>query len=105
MKATVSLMEFARQHRSADELGYAWEMVVRAIHWGMLSEVELQNLINHLLRGQSYGSDEIMFEPWDGQLQVRLFDEVVHCPFAAIVRALQDLLDAYRSPAARSDAA
>ena len=77
-------------------LGYAWQMVVRAIDRGMLGEAELQAVVDHLARRQSHGSQEILFEPWGEQMQVSLFDEKALCPFEDMVRELQDLLDAFR---------
>ncbi len=76
-------------------LGYCWEMVVRASGYGMLNDIELQKAVDHLRRGQSYGSEEIMFEPWGDEMQVSFFDETVHCPFEPMVQELQRLRDAY----------
>lgn len=91
------LVQLARQRQPAvqDLLGYCWEAVVQASDYGMLNFVSLQEAVNNLRRGRSYGSGEILFEPWDEEMRVSFFDETFRCPFEPMVEELQRLRDAY----------
>ncbi|PIQ28112.1 hypothetical protein COW36_05260 [bacterium (Candidatus Blackallbacteria) CG17_big_fil_post_rev_8_21_14_2_50_48_46] len=81
-----AIMDSLRTEFSA--LGYAWELVMRGVHYHLLDENSLLTLLQHLHQHQDYILDELAFEFIADQLRIKLLDESETCSAPLMFRAL-----------------